>query len=555
LVIGGGIDGAGIFRDLSLQGVDVLLVEKGDFASGASAGSSRMIHGGLRYLEFGEFRLVRESLKDRNLLLKNAPHYVFPLATTIPLFCRFSGIISSAFRFFRINLGRPANRGSLIVRAGLMFYDWFTRKDRIMPKSFLLSRKKTLEKREHLPKSVIGSANYYDAWISYPERLVLELLLDAEALHKTSHALNYVTADSAGKDTVTLRDELTGEEITIKPQVVINATGAWIDFTNKSLNAHAKQLISGSKGGHLILENEELFQQLKDGMIYYETKDGRVAIAFTWLGMCLIGSTDIRCEDPDVVRCDEYEAEYILDSIRHIFPTLKIDRSDIVSRFTGVRPLAYSPPDAATVTVSRDHRFHKLPQDAFDFPYYSMIGGKWTTFRAFAEQGAQRVLHDLDVKRRVDTEKLPIGGGKDYPESEDAKKLWTKNVSEEFQIDNHLADLFLERYGTRAKQVAQYIAETPEETPDQPLEHHEGYTRREIEFLLEKERVVHLDDLVLRRTSVALLGELTTELLNELADILAKCGELSDEQKQEEIQRTLEILKDRHGIVTKSAES
>ncbi len=548
LIVGGGINGAGLFRELALQGIDVLLVEKSDFCAGASAASSRMIHGGLRYLEFGEFRLVRESLQDRNLLLKNAPHCVFPLPTTIPIFSWLSGAGSSIRRFLRLGGSRPAGRGALMVKLGMTLYDVYTRKNRLMPPHKFTSRAESLARRPRLHPDIINTVTYYDAWISYPERLCLELLLDGENLSAEAKALNYVSLQGASGEAVLLRDELTGDTIRVEPQVVVNATGAWIDFTNRAIGHHT-QMIGGTKGAHLVLDNQALYETLQGEMIYYETADGRVAVALPWLGKSLIGSTDIRVGNPDDVRVTDEEIDYILESIGRVLPKIDFNRSQILSYFTGVRPMKYSGGSALrpedTVQASRDHQCAVTePTGDVRFPIYSMIGGKWTTFRAFAQQVTDRLLERLGRTRRASTQRLAIGGGKDYPEGEQATRKWLARLEDRTQISRDRLTTLLNRYGTRAEPVAVFLADGP----DEPLRHHEGYSRGEIEFIVRHERVMHLDDLVLRRTPIALLGELTSELLEELAAIVAEARRWSKEETDREISRTVEILHDRFGV-------
>jgi len=543
LIVGGGINGAGLFRDLALQGVDVLLVDKSDFCTGASAASSRMIHGGLRYLEFGEFRLVRESLTDRNLLLQNAPHYVFPLPTTIPIVSWLSGAGSSVRRFLRLGGTRAASRGAVMVKAGLTLYDVFTRKQQLMPRHKFTSRAESLARRPALRPDIIRTATYHDAWISYPERLCLELLLDGEKLCPGARVLNYVSMQKASGDTVSLRDELSGDEIAVKPQTVVNATGAWIDFTNRSLG-HETQMIGGTKGAHLVLDNQPLYDALQGEMIYYETAEGRVAVALPWLGKSLIGSTDIRVGNPDDVRVTDEEIDYILDSIRQVFPGIQFDRSQIVSHFTGVRPLKYSG-ESATVQVSRSHQCAVTgPTDDVRFPIYCMIGGKWTTFRAFAQQVTDRLLEHLGRTRRAGTEKLSIGGGKDFPKRKGETQQWLAGLQQRTQLPENRLTTLLARYGTRAEPVALFLAAEP----DEPLQHHEGYSRREIEFIVRNERVMRLEDLVLRRTAIALLGELTNELLDELVAIVADVNQWPEGEIESQINRTVEILRDGFGV-------
>jgi len=546
LIVGGGINGVGLLRELALQGVDAVLVDKADFCSGASAGLTRMVHGGLRYMEFGEFKLVRESVLERNALLRNAPHYVAPLPTTIPLFKRISGAIGVVRKFFRLGGARPAHRGSLLVRIGLNLYDLFTAKNRPMPRHWFTSRRKALAKRPLLPDTIVGTATYYDAFITYPERLGLEMILDAEALDTGARAINYVSLQGADGGAVQLRDELSGDTIEVRPKIVVNATGGWIDFANKQIGLETR-LIGGTKGGHLVVDNDDLYRTLDGEMIYYETAEGRVAVTLPWLGKCIIGSTDIRCENPDEVRCTEEEVDYMLDSIRQILPDLKIGREHILSRFTGVRPMRASD-DSATVSVSRSHHCAVIePTGGLDFPVYAMAGGKWTTFRSFAEEVADRLLVRLDVPRRAGSQDLAIGGGKDFPQSKEARVAWVADLAGQTDLPSERVETLLARYGTRAAVVAQFLTEAP----DQPLDHHAGYTRREIEFLLRHERVAHLDDLLLRRTSLALLGELTDDLFAELLALMASLREWSPQQADDEAARAAEILADRFGITVR----
>lgn len=181
IVIGGGINGLGVYRELSLQGLRVLLVERNDFCSGCSAAPSRMIHGGLRYLENGEFDLVRESLRERDALLDNAPHMVRPLATTIPITTVFSGLLNGTASFLGIS-GRPTSRGAVPVKIGLMLYDWTTRRRRLLPRHRFRGARASLAKWPALNPDLRFSATYYDAWISYPERLGVELVIDTQKL-------------------------------------------------------------------------------------------------------------------------------------------------------------------------------------------------------------------------------------------------------------------------------------------------------------------------------------------------------------------------------------
>ena len=530
LIVGGGINGIGLLAELALQGVDVLLVDRSDFCAGTSAAMTRIIHGGLRYLENAEFRLVRESLRERNRLLKNAPHYVKPLATTIPIFSWTSGIVPA----IRNVLGwptKPGNRGALLIKTGLVWYDFLAGRKSPLPRHRFRFRQAALALRPTLNPEVICTATYYDAKITYPERLALELVLDAEAACPGARALNYVRPVSAAGGTVVLRDEVSGETCEVRPRIVVNATGPWIDFTNRGLGRESL-FIGGTKGSHVVLDHPELVEATGDEMIYFVNRDGRICIFYAVSGKIIAGATDIPTDDPDAV-CDEAEVDYILEAMRLAFPSIRVDRSHVVFRFCGVRPLPRS--EALTPgQISRDHSYPVLaPGNGIDFPIYSLVGGKWTTFRALAEQVADEILRALGRPRIRSSADVPIGGGKGYPRMPEGTGLPQERLTK-----------LLERYGTGADRVAAYL----QAGPDAPLACHAGYSRREIEFMALHERVVHLDDLILRRTLMGLLGEVTGPLLEELAAIVAPVLQWSKQDAAAEVERTIQLLEKIYGV-------
>lgn len=545
LIVGGGVNGIGVFRDLALQGVEVLLVDKGDFSSGASAGSSHMVHGGLRYLENAEFRLVKEALTERNLLLQNAPHYVKPLPTTIPIFNWFSGTFNAPLKFLRLR-DKPSERGALIIKIGLTFYDLFTRKQQSLPRHAFYSKAKSLEMRPKLNPDIVLTARYYDAWMPYPERICLEMILDAEAANPEAHAVNYLRLVAGNGEVVTLKDELSGETLEIKPKIVINAAGPWIDFANQAMQ-HPSRYIGGTKGSHIILDHPELHAATMGHEMFFENSDGRIVLFFPFMDKVMVGSTDIRVDDPEQARCTDEEIDYFLTMVHKVFPDIQVTRSNVVFWFTGVRPLPAS--DASrTGQISRDHVTHITePDDKMKFPVYSLVGGKWTTFRAFSEQTADLILARLKKSRQVRTDQLPIGGGRHYPKTDADREAWLNALLQKVNLPKERLDQWLDRYGTRAEEIAQYAAGGS----DQSLTHHPNYTQREIQFLATHEKVAHLDDLLLRRSLIAMLGQTTKSLLEELADLVGDCLGWSAEVRTSEVERAAQILQDKHGVVLK----
>lgn len=543
LIVGGGINGIGTFRDLALNGVDVLLVEKGDFCSGASSASSHMAHGGIRYLENGEFRLVREAVRERNRMLENAPHIVKPLPTTIPIFRRFSGLLNAPLKFFKL-LDKPAERGALIIKLGLIMYDAYTGKQRTVPRHKFFSRAESLSRWKHLNPTIVNTAVYYDGAILHPERLAIELILDAGADNPNAQALNYVSMVSGSEDTVLLRDELTDKTYEVRPKLLINAAGPWIDFTNRKLGLSTR-FIGGTKGSHIIVRHDELRQAIGDHEFFFENDDGRIVLIYPLFDRVLIGTSDIPVEHPDEAQCTPEEIEYFLGLTRRIFPNITVRREDIVFQFSGVRPLPSSNAKSAS-QISRDHSIEVLSGDWTNlrFPVYSLVGGKWTSFRAFSEQVTDKALAYLGLPRQKDTRSLPIGGGRGYPRdpAERSRQIeslcaWTGVARE------RLEDLF-DRYGTRAENIATYM----NGGTDFFLQSLPTYTMREILFLAQHEMICHLDDLLLRRSMLAMLGHVTGKMLEELADVLGNGLGWDQERKAAEVARTRSILANRHGI-------
>jgi len=539
LIIGGGINGAGTFRDLALQGVEVLLIDHADFCSGASAASSHMAHGGIRYLENGEFRLVREAVQERNRLIENAPHLVRPLPTTIPIFRVFSGLLNAPLKFLGW-LDRPAERGALVIKIGLIFYDAFTRGQGTVPPHVFDRREKALEKFRKLNPAIRYAATYYDGSIFSPERLTLEVLLDGEAEDPHARALNYVRLAGVSGDRVTLQDEITQQTFTVSPRLIINAAGPWIDQTNQLLGLHS-HYIGGTKGSHLVLDQPELRQAIGRNEFFFENKDGRIVLIFPLGGKVIVGTSDLPVDDPDGVRCTAEEEDYFLEMIARVFPTIKIGREHIVFRFSGVRPLAFTQARNAG-QITRDHH---IQEDALGaIPVYSLVGGKWTSFRAFSEQVTDRALASLGLERKQNTQKMPIGGGRDYPGTGYAQVQFLNQVYELTGLPSTWPKILFDRYGTRAREVGAFMAAGD----DAPLVHKPDMTRREIAFLAQKEKIVHLDDLLLRRTMLAYLGQLTRPLVEELAEHLGQALGWSEPKRQEEVQRAFALLADRHGV-------
>jgi len=505
VVIGGGINGIGVFRDLALQGLRVLLVERNDFCSGCSSAPSRMIHGGLRYLENGEFHLVRESLNERDTLLADAPHMVRPLPTTIPITRTVSGIGNAAMSFFGLP-GRPRPRGALPIKIGLWLYDRFSGRNRKLPAHSFHSAGETRRRWPELRQDLRYSATYHDAWISHPERLCIELIADATAHNPEAIALNYAELSIDGED-FTLTDQETGDKFSVDAKVLVNATGAWVDETEAELGTSSERMVEGTKGSHLILDNADLLSALDGHMIYFENGDGRVCIVFPYLGRVLAGATDIRVKEAGRTACTEEERDYILSSLKSLFPKLPIDQSQIVYTYSGIRPLPVSKADF-TGRISRGHFVRRIDGR---IPHFCMVGGKWTTFRAFAEQTTDMVLNEIGRARQKSTAGQAIGGANGYSGRLEDDLVAKHAVSP--ARAQHLVDL----YGGNAGRVLAFCATVPDaQLPG--LEMTEG----EVAYAVRFEWALHIADVLQRRSPVSIRGDVSRAVIEAVAAVMAR---------------------------------
>ncbi|KQR52113.1 FAD-dependent oxidoreductase [Leifsonia sp. Leaf336] len=529
VIVGGGINGLGTFRDLALQGVDVVLVERNDFVSGASAASSHMIHGGIRYLENGEFRLVKESVTERNGLLRIAPHYVKPLQTTIPIYSTFSGILAAPLRFLTHKQGKPKERGAFLIKTGLTIYDAFSRDGGTVPRHSFHGRKRSLQELPKLNPALKYTATYFDASVHDPERLALDVLADGLAAGPHARAANYLEAVGARDGGVLVRDRETGEEFTIAADVVVNASGPWTDLTNAALG-EATRYMGGTKGSHIVLDNPELLEACRGREMFFENNDGRIVLIYPLKGRVMVGTTDLEADMSVPAVCTQDEIDYFIELVSHVFPTIPVTREQIVYSFSGVRPLPHHD-DTAPGFVSRDYRIVPGTVPGLgSTTVLSLVGGKWTTFRALSEHLANETLEALGMTRTVQTLGLPIGGGAGFPTTREAERDWIARYGADVGAER--AGVLLNRYGTKATFVIDAISGW--EGDDAPLAAAPSYSRAEIDHVVRSERVAHLSDVFLRRTSLAFTGAISVALVHEIGEIVANALGWSPNRRSEE---------------------
>ena len=531
LIIGAGINGCGTFRDLCLQGVDCLLVERTDVCSGASAAPSRLIHGGIKYLETNEFRLVRESAMERNRLLNNAPHYVKALEVVFPVNSWFAGLKDGMLGYFGFN-ARIKERGALLIEIGLRIYDFYNRKVKALPDHRFFTKSKLRKEFPDVTRDAVAAGLYYEGRVTHAERLGLELVLDGLAAQPNSQLRTYTEVQGKpDKGTFTLKDLVTGETRNVTADVVINASGAWIDKVNDNLGITSSYM-GGSRGAHLIVKHAGLLEATQGRMMYFGCKDGRFNLLYPFFGNVLVGSTDLSQQDPDLAHCSAEETDYLLSVVSEIFPDIKLTRDEVILTYSGVRPLPRA--NGKDIgDVSRDHSIGRDVLPSTDVPVLSLIGGKWTTFRAFSEQSCDAVLALLQKPRSVPTVDLAIGGGRDYPRDDNGRKAMVSKIGAR-------GDTLLDRYGTKAVAVQNFAATTQ----DRPLSSLPSYSSGEIAYICTHENVRHLADLLLRRTAITMEGLLTAGVIQETAVIASNVLGWNKTRIKSEIQHaTAELAK------------
>jgi glycerol-3-phosphate dehydrogenase len=508
-----------------------------------------MIHGGVRYLENGELRLVQEAVHERNALIKIAPHYVKPLMTTIPIFSTFSGLVAAPLRLLtHKKQGKPKERGALLIKVGLTLYDWFSRAGGTVPRHEFKGRTKSLEELPDLNPAVKYTATYFDGSVHNPERLTLDLLREGESVNSQARAGNYLALEGLDESGLQLRDQLTGAEFAFTADLVVNATGAWVDQTDQILGSPSR-FMGGTKGSHIVLHNPELLRACHGRQMFFEHTDGRIVLIYPMNDRVLVGTTDIDADISEEIVCTDEEITYFFDLVKHIFPAIAVSRDDIVYTFAGVRPLPRHD-ETQPGFVSRDYRIEhrELVLAGKTVPLLSLVGGKFTTFRALSEHMTNDVLKILGVTRKVSTVNLPIGGGVNFPLTETEVQQWiTAHTSEGLEAAR--VEVLLTRYGSRAAEVIEYL----KAGEDRPLRSTPELSLREIDLMVRDEQVGHLVDVLIRRTSLAFRGLVTEELLAELAEVLSGPLGWDAARVAEEIRQAEDVLERLHGVQLHSA--
>ena len=468
LVIGGGITGAGIALDAVTRGLKVCLIEKSDFASGTSSRSTKLIHGGLRYLKQLEFGIVREVGQERAILYKNAPHIVIPERMLLPIV-------------------EGGSLGKYSTSLGLYVYDRLAGVEKEERRN-MLSKEDTLKKEPLLNQAILKGGGMYVEYRSDDARLVIEVM--KTAVERGALCLNYVAFrsfthnDKNQVNGAVAEDVLTGEKIQIRSKKIINACGPWVDEIRKEDQSLKKKRLHLTKGIHVVVPKEKLPIQQS---VYFDVQDGRMVFAIPRGKIVYIGTTDTNYkEDTDFPFASKEDVEYVLAAANHMFPSIRLTKDDVISTWAGLRPLIHEDGKNPSDLSRKDEIFIS------DSNLISIAGGKLTGFRKMAERSVNVVCKQLKLEEGrqfapCTTASIPLSGG----DLNKSPEEYAKDLQEDFKqfFVEDILDLVL-KYGSNTVAILA-LAQTNFNNQLLPAE---------AEYCLEHEMTASLADFVIRRS-------------------------------------------------------
>jgi len=512
IVIGGGITGAGAARDAALRGLSCLLLEKGDFASGVTSKSTRLIHGGLRYLANFEMDLVAESLRERAILRKQAPYLIHPMPILIPLY-------------------KEDPHGRAIMSIGIHLYDLMSH-EKDIPRYFTSNREKTLGFEPRLnQEGLIGGALFYDNQITMPERLVIENVISAR--EAGAMLLNYVRVDKIEEENtgivVTAKDALTGRTSTFRSKVLINAAGPWIDRVRHSGNLDHKKIIFPTKGVHLVLP------KLSNQALFVTSRDGRMFFIIPLEAYSLIGTTDTKYNgDLDEVHADQDDVDYLLTESRRILPKMNLTKESILYSYAGIRPLAFS--GRSESKISRKHR---VIQEGRNNSILTIAGGKLTTYRNMAKDVVDAAGRVLEIRTRCSTDKTPLPGGLSMDIDQYLREAMPEMASRH-DVAPELVRHLIGCYGARAEKVLGLAGSDP--ALGESISSESGDIYAQVLYSVIEEGARTLSDIVLRRMHLGITASRGLKQAEKIADIAGRELKWSDDEKRHQIEEFKKAL-------------
>ncbi len=511
LVIGGGITGAGIARDAALRGYNVALVEKDDFGSGTSSGSSKIVHAGIRYIGQGEFRLVREGSVERKKILEMAPHLTRPI------------------EFILLCYSDTKYRKSK-VRIAIWLYDLLAGfRNFTFHKILNPEKARTILPSKFREENFQGVAMWSDGLMD-DARLTLDVILSAE--EHGAIVLNYCEAvlfketEEGIIQNVQVLDQMTREEFIIKTRFIIIACGHWTEKIVKKINSNVKPQVRPTKGIHIITKK---FYD-KDYALGLPIMDERIFFIVPFGKYNLIGTTDTDYKaDYDFVPVEAEDIDYLIEATNFLFPGI-LRKEDIVSAYSGVRPLIVSPTAKSESDVSREHEIFEIKPNT-----YAIAGGKYTTYRAMAKDLVDRLEVVLGQKTKCKSDKIPLHGWISTKRKHwDSWKIVTKeNLTIRYQLPDDVATHLL-RYGKNYLKICQEIDKKPE--LKERISDSRPYIFAEINYHIKHEKAINLNDVMLRRTQIQLSDEQGLDCVQIIADHMGHLLNWSREKIRNEIE-------------------
>ena len=506
IVIGGGITGAGVARDAALRGLSCLLLEKGDFASGVTSKSTRLIHGGLRYLANFEVDLVAESLRERAILRRMAPYLIRPIPLVIPIY-----------------KGDP--HGRAIISLGIHLYDLLSHEHDI-PHYFTSGRDKTLAFEPRLNRDgLTGSALFYDHQIMMPERLVMENIIGAR--QAGAAVLNYVRAERIEETntgiTVTARDALADRAYVFRSKVLINASGPWIDSVRRAGNIDSRKIIFPTKGIHLVLP------KLSEQALFVTSKDGRMFFIIPLDQWSLIGTTDTKYEESlDEVHANKDDVDYLITESRRVLPGLNITREAILYTYAGIRPLAFS--GTSESKISRKHRVIKEGRTG---RIITIAGGKLTTYRNMAKDAVNAACAALGVKAACVSDQKPFPGGLPVEYDEYLKEA-LPDLSSRHGVSEETVRHLVRFYGSGAERVLAIADQDRALGQTISPESHDLYAQ--VAYSILEEGAQTLSDIILRRMHLGMTGSRGKDQAGKIASLAAQELKWSGDEMRHQVE-------------------
>lgn len=508
-VIGAGINGLAVAREASLRGLSVIVLERDDIGSRTSSISTRLIHGGLKYLERLDFRLVFECVYERTRLLKLAPHLVHPYPMLIPFY-------------------RGASRPGWLMASGLVLHDILS-VGKPLPHNRLVGRKALRRNWPSLDKIGLKWAGLFeDAYVPWTERLCIELAVSASdngCLFFTRSEVIGLVSDGRRVTGVRYRDNESGTEHEVKTRTVVNAAGPWVDSVLDTVKKH-RNLVGPTKGSHLVVDP---FDGAPDTCIFFEARaDKRPMFVLPWAGRYMLGTTDIPFKDDleEIITSDE-EVEYLLSETNALIPQADLKPKDVLWSYSGVRPLPYVKDLSDPSKVTRDHQIIQGDR-GFD-GLMSIVGGKLTTHRALGEQTVDRLVKMLGKGRKRSQTRTarfpgaPKGDWNDFVQSFVAESKLTSAQS------HRLVSI----YGTRADLISPLIFQSP--SLGEVIDSDSGALAAEVVFAIDEEGARSLEDVLMRRTLIGLNGDVGMTCAPLAAQIAVQYAGWSADRAKEEI--------------------